>query len=224
MKAVEYQNDLNCARFKENTIRMNKTRHSLITTPPVPGCAFKHSRMLKSHLLFDWEISDLLLTWRTLGTHNIEGTHPLFNQLVRKFGNTRGDKRQKLVMKELLFANSTWTVETINTMLIEARMRVVRDKEERTENPNNKLTETDAIDFALGVATDMEGKEGVADEALIERELGDADEGAVDMKDDGEVEEEEEGMLLTPLLGLDTAISENMSFHDFGDVNTRIYV
>lgn len=37
MKSVEYQNDLNCARFKENTTRMNKAIHSLITHPLFPG-------------------------------------------------------------------------------------------------------------------------------------------------------------------------------------------
>jgi hypothetical protein len=74
-------------------------------------------------------------------------------------------------MKEFLFANLTWT----------------RDKEERAENPNNQLTETNTIDFALdsntGVATDIEGKVGVAYEALIEGGLGDADGEAVDMED-----------------------------------------
>ena len=84
-------------------------------------------------------------------------------------------------MKEFLFANLTWT----------------RDKEERAENPNNQLTETNTIDFALdsntGVATDTEGNEGVADELLIEGELSDTDGEAVDMEGDGEIEENEEG-------------------------------
>ena len=65
-------------------------------------------------------------------------------------------------MKEFLFANSMWTVETINTILVETRRRVVRDKEEGAENPNNRLTETDAINFTMDsntdVAANMEGK------------------------------------------------------------------
>ena len=64
-------------------------------------------------------------------------------------------------------------------MLIGTRRRAVRDKEKQADNQNNQFTETDTIDFALDsntcVTTDMKGKEGVADEALIEGKLGDAD-------------------------------------------------
>lgn len=87
--------------------------------------------MLKIHLLFDWEISDFLETWRTLGgvdEQNIEGTHPMFNRLLRKSGNTRGGKKQKLVLKEFVFTNSTWTVETIDTVLIKTKRRAARAK------------------------------------------------------------------------------------------------
>jgi hypothetical protein len=93
MKSTAYQTDKNCSRFKENTSEMNKEINSLITDPSVPGCKLKHSKQLKSHLLFDWEIYDFLMSWRTLGgadEQNIEGVHPQFNQLVQKFGNLRG--------------------------------------------------------------------------------------------------------------------------------------
>ena len=53
MKSINYQTDEDCKKFEENTIKLNKEIHSLITNPPVPGCGLKHSKQLKSHLLFD---------------------------------------------------------------------------------------------------------------------------------------------------------------------------
>jgi len=53
---------------------------------------------LKSHLLFDWEI-------------------PRFNQLARMFGNMRCGPKQKKIVEEFLFSNSTWIVDTIDEML-----------------------------------------------------------------------------------------------------------
>ena len=96
MKSVEFQDDEACLKFDKNVTALNKAIHSLITNPPVPGCVLKHSKQLKSHLLFDLEISNFLRRWRTLGAvdeQNIEGVHPQFNQLVRRFGNTRGRRR-----------------------------------------------------------------------------------------------------------------------------------
>ena len=91
----------------------------------------KHSKQLKSHLLFDLEISIFLRRWRTLGAvdeQNIEGVHPQFNQLVRRFGNTRGRRRQQLVMDEFLFSHSTWIVQTVDGILRKTKRNVVRDE------------------------------------------------------------------------------------------------
>ena len=132
MKSTEFQKDDDCLRFDENTKDLNKAINSLITTPPVPGCQLKHSKQLKSHLLFDWEISTFLWTWRTLGgvdEQNIEGVHPQFNQLVRRFGNTHGGYRQHVVMDEFLFSCSTWIVETEDKMLSETKRNTMRGKD-----------------------------------------------------------------------------------------------
>ena len=125
------QSDEKCETFKENVVKMKQSIHLLITSLPVPGTELKYPRMLKTHLLFDGEINNVLETWRTLGgvdEQNIEGTHPLFNQLLRKFGNTWGGRKQKLVMREFLFANAMWTVETIDTMLSETKRQFVGAK------------------------------------------------------------------------------------------------
>ena len=101
MKSAEYQTNNKCSSFKGNTTDLNKAIHSLITDPPVPGCKLKHSKQLKSHLLFGWEIYKFLVSWRTLGgvdEQNTEGVHLWFNELVQIFGNTRVGFRQQLVM------------------------------------------------------------------------------------------------------------------------------
>ena len=108
----------------------------------MPRCKLKHSKKLKSHLLFDWEIRDFLKRWRTLGAvdeQNIEGVHPQFNQLVRRFGNTRGMCRQQLVMNEFLFSHSTWMVQTVDAMLRKTKRNVVRRDAEESEDEDNNL-------------------------------------------------------------------------------------
>ena len=121
---MEYQSDEVCRKFKGNTIALNKAIHKLIMNPPVPGCELKHSKQLKSHLLFDWEIFQLPMTWRTLGgvdEQNTEGVHPQFNQLKRRFGNSGGAFQQNKVYAEFLFSHSTWMVETIDIMAKETK-------------------------------------------------------------------------------------------------------
>ena len=58
MKSTEYQTDEDCLGFKRNTTALKKEINSLVTNPPVPGCGLKHSKQLRSHLLFDGEIHD----------------------------------------------------------------------------------------------------------------------------------------------------------------------
>ena len=131
MKSAEYQKDEDCERFEENRIELNKAFNSLINDPPVPGYVLELSKQLKSHLLFDWEIRVFLLVWRTLGgvdEQRVEGTHPRFNQLARKFGNSRGAFRQKKVFEEFLFMNSTFIVESIEEMTEKTKRKRVRTK------------------------------------------------------------------------------------------------
>ena len=142
MKSVEYQKDEAILKCEENINELNKAIHSLVTNPPVAGCELKYSKQLKSHLLFDWEILDFLKTWMTLGAfdeQNIEGVHPQFSQLVRRFGNTRGRRRQQLVMNEFLFSHSTWMVQTVDDMLRKTKRNVVRGDAEESEDEANNL-------------------------------------------------------------------------------------
>ena len=86
MKSKNYHTEENIEQFKENTIELTKAIQNLITTPTVPVCILKHSRQLKSHLLFDGEIYEFLAQWKTLGAldkQHTKGVHPKFNNLLR---------------------------------------------------------------------------------------------------------------------------------------------
>ena len=72
-----------------------------------------------------------MLTWRTLGgvdEQSTEGVHPRFNQLAKRFGNSRGAFKQKKVFEEFLFMNSTFIVESIEEMMKATKRKRVRTK------------------------------------------------------------------------------------------------
>ena len=81
--------------------------------------------------MFDEHALDFLRDWGTLGgvdELNVEGVHPRFNQLARKFGNCRGALRQKKVFEEFLFINSQFIVECIEEMTEKTKRKKVRTK------------------------------------------------------------------------------------------------
>ena len=79
MKSKKYQTEKYIEQFQENTIELTKAIQYLITTPTVSVCILKHSRQLKNHLLYNGEIYEFLVVWKTLGAldgQNTEGVHP----------------------------------------------------------------------------------------------------------------------------------------------------
>ena len=121
--------DEDCVAFDKNVTFLNKYIHSLVVNPSVPGCALNLSKQLKFYPLFDGEVSESLWTWRTLGRvdeQNIEDVRPQFNQLIRRFGNTRGRRRAKLVMEAFLYSRSTWVRETVDEILENTKRKKVR--------------------------------------------------------------------------------------------------
>ena len=214
MKSVDCQSDEDCERFKENIIKMNKAIHSLITNPPVPGCGLNFSKQLKSHLLFDWEILDFLLRWRTLGgvdEQNVEGTHPRFNQLARMFGNIRGGLKQKKIVEEFLFSNSTWIVDTIDEMLGKTK-RKKGTKSRVRKRRANKNNGNPTVDGGMICEAD-DSKDDVME--------GNPDE----MNSDNKADEGESLDCVTAgLTDREVGINTNTSFHTFKDVDTKIHV
>ena len=86
MKSKNYQTEKYIEQFQENTIELTKAIQYLITTPTVSVCILKHSRQLKSHLLFDGELYEFLVQWKTLEAldeQNTRGVHPKCNNLLR---------------------------------------------------------------------------------------------------------------------------------------------
>ena len=183
-----------------------KQINSLVTNRPVPGCRFKHSRELKSHLLFDREIHDFLLTWRTfrgIDKQNIEGVHPQFNALERCFVATRGGWRQVLIIKEFLFSLSTmWMTGTIEKWIPDSKRH--RKKTNRNFSPTNQACDRPDVTGAFlpkdahEEGGDRRGEVGGADNQEVIGETGGAD-GDVETMCCKEREEQEECGVVLPL-------------------------
>ena len=97
----------------------------------VPGLDVDIPTFLKSHLLFD-HLYAFLLAWETLGgldEQNIESTHPEFNELIRRFGTTRGARLKALVFQEHLFNRADFQNDVVEAMLSDTS---------RTKRPNTK--------------------------------------------------------------------------------------
>ena len=148
-------------------IALKKTIHSMITTPPMPGFKLKHSKQLKSHLLFDGKILAFLKVRKTLGAfdeQNIEGVHPEFNQLFRQYSNTCGAFQKSKMFRGFLMKRSSW---------------MVKDMDDMFKATSRKKKEPDMADKACDAGSD-ENLEGYL-------ELADADEEQMDEEEDEEV-------------------------------------
>ena len=133
---------------------------------------------------------------------NIEGVHPQFNQLVRRFGNTRGRRRQQLVMNEFLFSHSTWAVQTVDDMLRKTKRNVVRG--------NAKESEVNSL----------------APSSLLNDTINAGQPGRRDNDEEAEDDDEEADDGLFPatatLTEMERRINSNTAFHDFKNVDTKI--
>jgi len=132
MKSVRRQSLAEIAQFKADTIALNKAIHKFVDDEPVPGTGNGLPEFLKSHLLFDYHIQDFLELWETLGgfdEQSMESTHPEFNQLLRRYGNTRGQALKIQVVHQFLFERVSFVVEMIDEMLAATS---------RTKRPDSK--------------------------------------------------------------------------------------
>ncbi|EJK66444.1 hypothetical protein THAOC_12641 [Thalassiosira oceanica] len=76
-----------------------------------------------------------LVAWETLGgldEQNIESTHPEFNELIRRFGTTRGARLKALVFQEHLFNRADFQNDVVEEMLSDTS---------RTKRPDTKPRE-----------------------------------------------------------------------------------
>merc|ERR1712183_44543 len=91
---------------------------------------------------------DFLVTWETIGgldEQNIESTHPEFNELLRRFGCTRGAQLKVQVFRQYLFDRASYVNDVIDN-LIEATSRSKRpDSNART--PSKDLQRIGVIDL-----------------------------------------------------------------------------
>ena len=136
MRSVKKQSPTAIEQFKQNTILLNIAINDLVTKNPVPGADLDIPTFLKSHILFDFHLQDFLETWGSLGAfaeENIESTHPIFNQLLRRYGNTRGWQLKRNVMDKFLIDRSSFVLESVD------KMKKSTSKKKR--GPNSKKRE-----------------------------------------------------------------------------------
>ena len=68
--------------------------------------------------------------WETLGgedEHNIESTHPVFNQLIHRFGSIRGRHLKRQITKQFLLERAYFVLESIDE-IAEATLRKKRSE------------------------------------------------------------------------------------------------
>ena len=124
-----------------------------------------------------------LRLWRTFGNideQNIESTHPIFNLLLRRFSNLRGDELKKRVVRQFLFERASFIREGISEIL-------KKTERKKHNKPADGAKEAEAVSADGGGTAKMtasredadgaDGNEGDADGAEMKKEGADGDEG-----------------------------------------------
>ena len=162
MKSVNRQTRQDIAKFKANTIALNKAIHKFVTDEPVPGTGNTHPTFLKSHLLFDYHLQDFLETWETLGgfdEQSIESTHPEFNKLLRRYGNIRGKKLKSIVVRQFMFERADFIIDMIDELLestSKSKRENVKKRGTQRDYHSPEISEDDMGEDLSLALTDME--------------------------------------------------------------------
>ena len=99
--------------------------------------------------------------WETLGgfdEQSMESTQPEFNQLLRRYGNTRGQALKIQVVHQFLFERASFVMEMMNEMLAATS---------RTKRPDAKKRgpKTVAVEVSEQDESEQDGvQEGLSDE------------------------------------------------------------
>jgi len=122
-------------------------------------------QFLKAHLLFDYHIQFTLERWETLGgfdEQSIESTHPQFNQLLRRYGATRGQNLKRQVMRQFLMERAFFIMELVEEMI---------KKTSRKKRPNSKKRGRNGNRNAAFASQPAEDTAHVAQTALSDLEV-----------------------------------------------------
>jgi hypothetical protein len=120
MKSVQRKTSTEIARFKGDTIALSKAIHDFVENEPVPGTKNCLPAFLKSHLLFGFHVQDFLERYENLGCfdeQSIESTHPQFNQLLLRYGNIRGEKAKRDIIRAYLVERADFILELTDEMV-----------------------------------------------------------------------------------------------------------
>ena len=148
MKSTSLQSEETIAKFETDTDRLRRCLLRFISTdPPIPGAGLSLPRQLKTHLLFDGHILAWLKAWGTLGgisEQNIESTHAVWNELLRRFGSYRGVSQKKMVVEQFLFDRAAFIQKKNRDMLENTkRSKGLRSGSKRKESELTDMCDTE---------------------------------------------------------------------------------
>jgi len=169
MKSVRRKTRTEIACFKEDTIALSKLIHEFVENEPVPGTKNSLPAFLKSHLLFGFHVQDFLERYENLGCfdeQSIESTHPQFNQLLLRYGNIRGGRAKRDIIRAYLVERADFILELTDEML---------GRTSKTKRPNQKkpvrrvdaLAPQGAADGGSGIPVELTAEERRANENSV---------------------------------------------------------
>ena len=194
---------------------------------------------MKLHLLLDGEAFKFLWDWRTSGgvdEQNIEISHSQFNQLLRRFGNSRGSFRQKKMITEFVFSHSTWTTNTIDEMIKASDrgkyktkktylpVRTAGNKCQPTKRSPSR-SRTAELHSSATADNEEEFKAGVADLKAEVSDVGGEDDAGKIRTDDKEEEGDDGGVGAATSTNVEEKTNASSSgLHGIDWLDTKVYV
>ena len=154
--------------------------------------------------------------------------YPQFNQLIRRFGNTRGRRRQKAVMEAFLYSHSTWVRETVDEMLESTKRKKVRgnNKPRKRRKRDKQAADRDdgGVDCERRDPSQQPGRgdaEGVGNEEGVEQGK-DGDASAPGRRSDEEAGGDGCVSAAAELEAIETSINGCSGLHGYQKVDTKI--
>ena len=114
------------------------------------------------------------ITLGGLDEQNIESAHAIWNELMRRFGASRGLKQKRLVMKQFLFDRASFVQDIINDM-IDGTKRKIGSRFGTTKKKQVQPLEGDAADEEDGDGEEEDVEETAEELAELERCINGAD-------------------------------------------------
>ena len=141
---------------------LNKMRTAIVDlvvdSPPLPGKdnPLKLPTTIKAHALLGGDVDAQIDDWRATGSideQNDESIHPLWNNMMRRFGNTRGKNQKKLILREMHWMNASFMREKMDSL----KEGIKRKTEANRMAPQRNTNDDDGIEVEDPLPCDDEG-------------------------------------------------------------------